>query len=570
MTQEERFKIINNDYTDLFIEYNRNVNLLDRFPNSTIHTLNTRYAIAYVQNSQLTDTFIKRFGYSPLPQCYGLLSEQSLEASKVPKLRRLPKFNLRGNGVLIAIIDTGIDYTNPIFLKADGTSKIVALWDQTIESEVNYPFDTYYGTEYSQVQINAAIKSENPLDMVPSVDEIGHGTMLAGIAVGNEVPDKKFSGVVPEADLIIVKLKQAKPALRNFYVIPSDVPCFQENDIIWAMDYVMKTARKFNRPLAICLGIGTSQGSHDGRGPMSNDLLIRADIPEITITIAAGNEGNLRRHFYSTVESFQSPVTVDLNVGEKEPGFSMELWGSTPNTYSIEIQSPAGEVIPRIPESLRVNQLVRFIFEQTIINVDYQLIETHTGDQLILLRFRNPTPGRWIFKVYSRGNARGSFHIWLPVNGFITENTYFINSDPFTTVTSPGSSLTPITVTAYNPANDNLYLQASKGYTRINIIKPELAAPGVNIVVPTLEKGFTTASGSSLAAAHTAGITAMLLEWGIIKGNYPGIDSVAIKKYLIRGAKRSPLYEYPNREWGYGAIDIYNVFNALRVDFPQI
>lgn len=392
--------------------------------------------------------------------------------------------------------------------------------------------------------------------------------MLAGVIVGSEVLDHNFSGVVPEADLIVIKLKQAKQNIRDFFLIPTEVPCYQENDIMWSLHYIQDTAYRLKRPCSICIGFGTSQGSHDGRGPLDNLINFWADFPNFAICISAGNEGNMRRHFYSIIEPSVEKSTVELNVGENEPGFTMELWGAAPNTYSVDILSPGGEYIPRISETLRTNQEVRFIFENTKISVNYRLIEEHTGEQLIILRFRNPSPGIWRLQVYSRGDLTGSFHIWLPMNGFISANTYFISPNPYTTVTSPGNSIFPITVTAYDTDNNSLYNQASKGYTRTNIIKPELAAPGVNVVVPTLAKGFSTASGTGLAAAHTAGITAIMLEWGKIKGFYPDVDTTVIKKYLIRGAKRSSLYQYPNQDWGYGIIDIYNVFNVLRTDFP--
>ena len=164
----------------------------------------------------------------------------------------------------------------------------------------------------------------------------------------------------------------------------------------------------------------------------------------------------------------------------------------------------------------------------------------------------------------------GAYNIWLPMNGFISKDTYFLQPDPYTTITSPGDGTAPITVTAYNPDNDSLFLGASKGYTRDGIIKPELAAPGVNIVTPTLGNGFIYSSGTGIAAAHVAGISAIMLEWGIIRGFYPDMDTEVIKKYLIRGAKRSNTQQYPNKDLGYGIVDIYNVFNVLRTDFPSV
>ncbi|MDF2610444.1 MAG: hypothetical protein K0R92_1918 [Lachnospiraceae bacterium] len=569
MTREEKYKITSNEYTDLFVEYNRNLKFLDRFPGSTTHIINTRYAIAYVPASLLTEDFITQYSYSSLPNCYGLMSEKSLEASDVQRLRRLPAYNLRGQGVFVAVIDTGIDYTNPIFRRTDGTSKIVALWDQTISSDDQYPEGTFFGTEYNNEQINQALSNQNPLEVVPSTDNIGHGTMLAGIAAGNEVPENEFSGVAPDSDLIIVKLKQAKTALREFLQIPLDANCYQENDILWALDYVLKVARKFRRPVAICIGLGTSQGSLDGKGPLNNMLSFFGDYPGVAITVPAGNEGNKRGHFFGAIPKTARISTVELNIGENESGFTMELWGTSPNTYSIDILSPTGEYIPQIVESLYTHRKIRFLFEDTTIFVDYEIVGTHRGEQLILIRFIAPSPGIWKINVYSRGGFTGTFHIWLPISGFISDTTFFIRSDPTTTITSPADASSPIAVTAYNPESEVLFLEASKGFTSNNVIKPELAAPGVDVIVPTLEQGFTTASGTSIAAAHTTGISAMFLEWGIVKGNHKGIDSIKIKKYLIRGAKRSSQLQYPNREWGYGIIDVYNVFDIIRIGIPR-
>ncbi len=563
MTEAERYQITSNDYLDLIISYNQNIGAFSRYPNAVNQIMNDKYAVVYIQENNLTGSTFKQYGYTPLPACYGLAVQKSFEASGIQRLRRLPNFNLRGQGVLIGIVDTGIDYTNKVFRNADGTSRIMAIWDQTIDSP-NYPLPYFYGTQYLKEDINRALSSANPLEVVPSTDTNGHGTMLAGIAAGSEVPENDFSGVVPDSELIVVKLKQAKPILREFYLIPTNMDCFQENDIMWGVQYLVNMARALKRPIAICLGVASTQGAHDGRGALSDQIAIAADFSGIVISVAGGNEGNAAGHFYSEINPSIGFSNVELNIGENEPGFSMELWGTAPNTYSIDILSPSGEYIPRITESLRVNRDISFVFEKTEISVVYQMVETATGDQLIFLRFREPAPGIWTFKVYTRGDISGTFHIWLPISGFIAEGTYFIQPDPYTTITSPGNALAPITVTAYNPDNNTLYRRASKGYSRINTIKPECAAPGVNLPAPTLTGGFANMTGTSAAAAHTAGVTAMILEWAIVKGNYPGVDSIEVKKFIIRSAKRNTNISYPNRDWGYGILDIYNVFDILR------
>lgn len=563
MTPEERERIVSNDYADLLITYSGDVTILQSFEDATIHVINFFNAVVHVPVQQITNNTIVQMGYSVMPSLFGLISQSSIESSGITRIRNIPNFNLRGQGVLIGFLDSGIDYTNPIFRNADNTTKIVSIWDQTIFSD-RFPANTFYGTEYTSEQINEALQSEIPLSIVPSMDEIGHGTMIAGIAAGNEAPESGFYGVAPDAELVIVKLKQAKPYLRDFFRVPRDVPCYQENDIMFAVDYLVNTAIRLNRPIAICIALGTSQGAHDGRGTLSSILSFRAESSGFGIVVAAGNEGNARRHYYGRVDPAVGYDTVELFVGEEEADFSMELWGDSPNVFSVDIQTPSGEHVPRIIPKLDENRDISFIFEQTTIIIDYQIVESQSGDQLILFRFSNPSPGIWRFKVYGSGDLPSGFNIWLPMQNFISDNTYFIRSDPNITILSLGNARVPITMTAYNSEDDSLYLNASRGYTRIGIIKPELAAPGVNIIAPMLDQTFAEVTGTSASAAHTAGIAAMLLEWAVVKGNQPAMNTLDMKIFMIRGARRDLEIMYPNREWGYGILDIYNVFDALR------
>ncbi|HEX3023288.1 MAG TPA: S8 family serine peptidase, partial [Lachnospiraceae bacterium] len=226
--------------------------------------------------------------------------------------------------------------------------------------------------------------------------------------------------------------------------------------------------------------------------------------------------------------------------------------------------TPSGEYVPRIGIRTNETKEITFIFEPTTIYVDYQLIENQSGDQLILLRFSKASPGVWKFQVYSRGIYPSDFDMWLPMNNFISTETFFLRSDPNITLLSASCARVPITVTAYNVEDESLYLNAGRGYTRVNLIKPDIAAPGVKIIAPTLNQGFQEVTGTSVAAAHTAGIAAMLFEWGIVKGNYKSMSSLDMKVFLIRGARRKTDLEYPNREWGYGILDLFNVFNSLR------
>ena len=211
------------------------------------------------------------------------------------------------------------------------------------------------------------------------------------------------------------------------------------------------------------------------------------------------------------------------------------LWnygGNAFNTFSIDLLSPTGKYIPRIPARIGASREIRFVFEKTLIYIDYQIAESQSGDELILLRFKNPTEGIWRFRVYAGGDLDLNYNIWLPITKFLSAETYFTQPDPEYTLTSPGNTFIPIVVTAYDYANHTLYIDANRGYTRYDNIAPIIAAPGVNVIGPTFHNGYMVANGTSIAAAHTAGVAAMFLEWGIVRGNYTQISTVEIK-YLV-------------------------------------
>jgi subtilisin family serine protease len=556
-------RVTSEDYADLLIEYNGDETVFDAFPNATIDRINNILAVVHVPVQDISDQTIIQLGYRVMPSVFGLTSLASLEASGVQRIRTIPGFDLRGQGVLIGIVDTGVDYTNPIFQNADKTSRIYSIWDQSIDSG-SPPQGFGYGTEFTRDQINQALRSENPLDVVQSTDNNGHGTMIAGVAGGNEVPDSDFYGIATLSEYVVVRLKPAKNYIKNFYLIPQNAVAFQSTDLFFAISYLLSVKNLLQMPMVLCMALGTSQGSHDGRTEISSFISGIATIPGIAVLISGGNEGNSRRHYYGIVNKATGYDTVEINIGENEQGFSMEIWGQSPSIFSIDIQSPSGEYIPRIAAGMNENRQISFVFESTVIYLDYQMVESQSGDQLIFVRFVKPSPGIWRFNVYERGDLNLGFHIWLPMGNFITENTYFIRSNPYTTILSYGNSEVLMTVTAYNNEDNSLYLNASRGYNRLGAIKPSFAAPGVNITGPTLEKGYTDYSGTGVATAHASGVAAMLLEWGIVRGNLKEMNTVSMKKLIQRGARREVNIEYPNRDWGYGILDVYNVFDSLR------
>jgi subtilisin family serine protease len=554
-------KVISEDYLDLIFENS----VLDfEKEEGNITTINNMHSMMHVPSQRIEKCSLKDYRYQVFQSLFSLESKISLEESGVIQVRNTPDFGFLGQGVLVGIIDTGIEYQHEAFQNEDKTSRILAIWDQTINEGGEPPESFTYGTEYTQEMIDIALRSSNPLSIVPSTDKIGHGTMIAGIIAGNDNPYEDFSGVVPQAELVVVKLKQAKNVNREIFLVPPDRICYQDTDVMLGARYIVSVAEKLKRPLVLCIALGTNQGGHDGHGALSTYLTLLTQHPKMAVVIAAGNEGNTKRHFMGNMEAEQEFSEFELKVSDKDKAFSMELWTDPPSQVAIDITSPAGEYVPTIYPALAECVRHTFNFQSSILWINNIIAEGETGDQLILMRFENPQQGIWKFKVYNIYDINTQFNVWLPGGDFISDDTFFLDSSPDSTTTSPSNAEEPITITAYNPENGEIGSFASRGYTRSNFIKPDLAAPGVNITCPTLNNSYGTVSGTGAAAANTTGIVAMVLEWAVIKGHNTYIKGYDLKKLLIRGAERDMDMTYPNNIWGYGKVDIYQLYQLLR------
>jgi len=556
-------KIISEDYADLIID-NEIIAQYKSENADNITYINSKHSMLHVPITNIEKCSIGVYNYNFFPSCFTLASLSSLELSSITDVQKNANLALFGEGILIGFVDTGIEYQHQAFINKDKTSRIVSIWDQTINNDETNISEMGYGTEYDNKILNAALLLENPLSLAPTTDEIGHGTILAGIAAGNFNEAQSFSGVTPKAELVIVKLKEAKQITRDIFCIPSRAICYQDTDILMGIRYLESIATRLQKPLVICIGLGTNQGGHNGLGAVSTQLDALAQVPKTCVVIAAGNEGISRRHYLGKSIKGEPNKEFELNVGITDTLFSMEIWQQAPYRIALDITSPTGEytapIYPEINECHKLN----YVFESSLLWVNNEISEGDTGDQLILVRFQSALAGIWKFRAYNMDNATSEFNVWLPSAKLITDETYFLQSNPDKTITSPGNAVKSITITSYNPSNGGIAINASRGYTRTNIIKPDLAAPGVDLTCPIIGNAYGTASGTGCATAHTAGIAAMLLEWGIVRGNYTSINGQEIQKLLIRGAERSDDLEYPNNVWGYGKVNIYNVFKRLR------
>lgn len=575
--------IVSEETGDYIIEYNSlYFEQIQRQDGVCISCVNDTWCILYTNYPGSRNINIQQ-GYYSVPKLYGLMDTTSFDASGITATLNQPLLNVRGQGVLIGFLDTGIDYLREDFKVSDGRTRIAAVWDQTIQSG-NYEEDTgeaagteqydrkqaqgmvQYGTVYTREDINAALAAEregqNPYDIVPSRDENGHGTFLAGVAAASETAD--YIGAAPEAEILMVKLKPAKKYLRDFYLLPEQVEAYSETDMMMGVRFLQQYAIREKKPLVICVGLGTASGSRTGALPFADLLNTLARQVNTVVVTCTGNEANNRTHTSGLAVSDTEPSEIEITVGADERGFVMEIWAESLDILSVAITSPSGERISRIPARIDTGGVYNFLLERSQVAVNYRVVESASGYEVIFMRFINPAQGIWKIHVYSLTNIVGRYNAWLPLKQFLSGDTYFLNSNPSTTLTEPGAAERVISVGAYNHITDASYVASGRGYTATGLVKPDFVAPGVDVYGVRAGGGYTTRTGTSVAAAHAAGAAALLLTWGVTDGNLPYMGTNEVKSVLIRGAKRENNTVYPNNIYGYGKMDVIEAFYKLR------
>lgn len=559
-----RERILSNEYYDFIVRDIKNSFLAPvSEENLCLQYAGFHYYCAYAPRMLFQTTPYANFIYNSLPKCFTPLSMDVLQQTGILSVQNYPTLQLRGRGVLIGFLDGGIDYQNPVFQNLDGTTRITAIWDQTIQSGTP-PEDFIYGSEYTSEQINEALRLDNPLLLVPSTDETGHGTFTAGIAAGSGNPEQSFLGAAPEASIAMVKLKPAKSYLRSHYFIPNDAICYQENDIILGLRYLDMLATRLDLPLVICLPLGTNSGGHIGILPLSQLLNQYALLTNRVPVVGTGNESDKRHHFLSEELKNNNPQTMEIRVGENVSGFTLELWTTLPNILAVSILSPSGENTMRIPIRTTDTSEFEFLLERTKVAVSYRLTVASSTSELIFFRFTAPTPGIWQIKIDPIRVIGGTFHAWLPITELLDGEVFFLQSNPYYTVTNPGNAINAMVASYYDGNTNSIALASGRGYTRNEQIVPSFTAPGVQVIGPLPNNRFAARSGSSIATAVAAGASALMLDFLVNQYGATSIDSTQIESLFILGARRPSEMTFPNPEWGYGQLDVQNTLNEVR------
>lgn len=460
------------------------------------------------------------------------------------------QMNLTGRGVIVAIIDSGIDYYHPDFRNENGTTRIIELWDQTIQG--NPPEGYTQGTVYTATQINDAINQGSrfaALQVLPSTDVSGHGTHVAGIACGGgRASTERYRGVAYESDILIVKLGTS---------VNASYP--NTAQLMEAINYCIQKAEQRNQPIAINISFGNNYGSHTGQSILENFIDEAAARWKTCICIGTGNDGAAKTHTSDTLVVGNN-VIVELTVGVAQFTFNLQIWKDYSDDFGIRITSPTGNVAD-INANVIGNQ--RFSLENTELYVYYGTPIPTNKLQEIYFEFIPTntfvTEGVWQIELIPRKINNGRYDMWLPSGGVLNSDTGFLRSVETTTLTIPSTASRAISVGAYDGRTDSYAYFSGRGFTRNNQVKPDIVAPGVEITSAQPNGGYANRSGTSMATPFVTGSCAILMQWGIINNNDPYLYGEKMKAYLIAGARRLPIESnYPNPTLGWGALCVKN------------
>lgn len=541
------------------------------------YIINKKFAVVYVNGDRINELVkeVPSILFVNFRNIFVLEGTCANDVSNIMPIKINPYLNLSGAGVLIGIVDTGIDYMNKEFIREDDTSRIEAIWDQTINFIGNEEKDStmdknekeiFLGRVYLNEEINKAIalakQGGNPYEIVPSKDEIGHGTQVASI-VGARGYDKDVKGIASNCNFVIVKAKESDIFKRQVKEnnIPY-TPVYNNPALVAGLEYLKNYSISSKKPMIIICGIGSSDYDHGGRDLFSRYIDELAAIRGIVFVTGSGNEGAAAGHASGVINKEGDIITKELNVTKDMKFLPFKIWAKRPNKIALAITSPSGQNTRFIEPKFNREEEFSFVYEDTKLKVKFWVPDNITGLEIIRVEFSNIKKGIWKLRLKGAYIVDGRFDIWLPPEKTLPEGTSFLESDSSQTITGVLSK-NAVVVGYYNQENDSVVFESGRGFPLDGFIKPDIAAPGVNILATSIGEKKVAVTGATAAAAIVTGVCALLVEWGIVKGNDRTMYSSKVISYLRTGAMRNEKDEYPNCSLGFGKLDLDGVFNNI-------
>lgn len=521
---------------ELIVRYTGSLDgLRIRYPQIRIRELLNQYAVLIVPETlvdAVSQETVIEYVEKPKQLYFELQAGKAASCINAVQQGMNNPFGLFGKGTIVAVIDTGIRAESMEFRNADGSTRILNIWDQTT------------GTEYDRSQIDEALQNETKDTAgIPGADVLGHGTQVAAIACGS-------SGVAAQADILVVKLGLAA---KNGFP--------RTTQLMEALDYVVRKAIDYGKPLAVNISFGNNYGDHTGSSLLENFINDIADSWKCSICIGSGNEGLGAVHTGGTLTE-DMEETVELAVSSYETGLSIQIWKDYWDDIAVEIIAPSGRNLGRIQENSRVSriryedmELLTYFGEPSPFRIR-QEIYIDMIPQTVYIQ-----SGLWKFRLIPRSIRNGRYDMWLPAQGALNFGTGFTSPDSASTFTIPSAAAKAVTVGAYDAGTGSAASFSGRGYiVEIGgslMVKPELAAPGVNVLVPSVS-GMARVSGTSYATPFVTGSAALLMEWGIVRGNDAFLYGEKLKAYLIKGAEPLAGAAVPDTQTGWGRLCLKN------------
>lgn len=517
--------------------------------------LTNGYAVIVIREEKIDElTGLPEAEFVEKPKSLYFQTDVGRQVSCVDPVQSEP-YSLTGKGCLIGVVDSGIDYENPDFRNEDGSTRIVSIWDQSAEGTP--PFGYARGAEYTREQINAALSEKSSgktQENLLTRDISGHGTAVAGIAAGNGrgSAGRRYRGMAPDSELIIVKMGTPRP---------NGFP--RTTELMTGVDYVVRKALELRMPVAVNISFGNTYGSHDGTSLVERFLNDISETWKNVICIGSGNEGTTAGHAAGYLKDEKEEIQ-ELAVQDRETSLSIQIWKSYADEADISVAGPTGERVGPFRETLGPQ---RFMLGSTELLIYYGEPKPYSVRQEIFISFipvrTYVDSGVWQIILTPRRIVDGAYQMWLPAQTALNVGTAFLTPDSTSTLTIPSTASLAVTVAAYDARTFSYADFSGRGpaavYEGSSPAKPDLAAPGVLVNAPVPGGGYRAFSGTSFAAPFVTGSAALLMEWGIIRGNDPYLYGEKVKAYLRRGARELPGYEkWPNALLGYGTLCVRN------------
>jgi subtilisin family serine protease len=542
---------------EVIVKYHGDVSAVAAAIVAQVEILSENYAIITLEQDKIPSlelfTEIEHVEIPKYIRFAQLALRDALGRACVSFVQSDPGFELKGNGVIVAVADSGIDYTHPDFRNPDGSSRILFFWDQAAMGTPSPPEGFQYGVEYTKADLDAALLNRIPFMIIPELDYIGHGTAVAGVAAGNGTASGGQNvGAAPEAGIIGVRL--GRNGERSFV---------RNTELMRALKYIIDKAQMLNMPVSINISYGTNNGSHDGRSLFETYIDDMCAKWKTSVIVAAGNEGAGGHHYEGRLTPYSEQI-IDFHTSGGLMEFFIDFWENFGDSFFLELVLPNGNSTGEISH---VTPTRSMRFGNVAVYAQYSQPTHYSEDQDIFFQVMAITgtlpEGQWRLRVRSGDVITGVFSVWLPVTEAVTVGTGFNSPAPEMTITIPATAERVISVGGYDYRINAVAPFSGRGFTRNGAVKPDLTAPAVDILAPRRGGGYDAFSGTSIAAPFVAGAAALMMEWGIVRGNDRFLYGQRLKAFLKSGAARLAGVQYPSPEWGYGSLCLRQTMDEL-------